>query len=80
MMRVFETQRPGLYNEVIVDAAYWDQHLPDIIEAILMLGNSDEGRARNVHRAFRKSNPARHVPLVSYDHQSQTQPFTLIVD
>ena len=66
MMRAQLAHNPAGYNEVVVSVIEWDEHLPDVIEAIVSLG--DLKKARAVHRAFLSEYPAMNgfTPLVQY--------------
>jgi len=54
------------YNEFVVSAKYWDDHLPDVVDAIMYV--SDSTKARRAHAAFlhRYSRTSAQVPLVKY--------------
>ena len=72
MMRVQERSNARGYNEVIVSSAYWDAHLPEIIEAFVFVGDST--RAAAAHAAFIEAYPALRPPppLVHYTHAGFT--------
>ena len=57
------------YNEVVVGALYWEEHLPDVIEAVVFVRAEGEAKARSFHRAFMShfSLSAAQVPLLRYD-------------
>ena len=68
-----ETQletNPGSYNEYIVAADYWEEHLPEIVVALLCHGTSKEcDAAHSIHARFLAAynRSAAQVPLVYYN-------------
>jgi len=68
------------YNEVILDASAWLEHLPGTIEAVFLLEGSsheDQRRAVDAHALFLKDYALTDadVPLLLYDPQ-RTPPFS----
>ena len=80
LVDVLRGQSAGSYNEVIIDAAYLDAHLPQAVEAFFYLvqdGGSSFGEAMLARRAFVEKynlNPAD-FPLLSFDIANVQQPF-----
>ena len=76
---VLRSQRPGTYNEVILDASYLDWHLPRIVEAVFYLaGDSGSFDAAKLARAAfvdKYSLDPEQFPLLSLDVQDVEQPF-----
>ena len=65
MLQAKETFGQYGYNEVIVSAAAWDRQLPQLIEAIITVG--EDPRGYEAHRLFNAAHPKRTIPLVQYD-------------
>ena len=74
---------------VIVSSAHWESHLPDIVEAIVIVGSgaahnareqkARERKARQVHTAFLRNygRNAAQTPLVRFDAAANyDRPFT----
>ena len=57
------------YNEFIVNATYWEEGLPDVIDAALCTRRHDCWRARAIHARFLAAyrRTARQTPLVYYN-------------
>ena len=70
------------YNEIVIDADYWREHLPHTIRAVFFpLGHtSAEGMTREVHEEFMRVFPevASQTPLVSFDDHRLDAPFRLV--
>ena len=73
-LQIQTRDRPGAYNEIIMSADFWDAHLPEIIEAIL-LGDSDSEMAYGAHSAYNAEHPDAPIPLVRYNGNNYLQPF-----
>ena len=56
----------GEYNEFVVAAKFWDDHLPSVVEAVMYVHTKD--KALRAHRAFLRDfgRTASQVPLVRY--------------
>ena len=64
------------YNEIVVDGAHWNQHLPDTVEAFF--GGE---KAREQRRTFLEAFPQLSevdVPLLAFDRFNWEEPFRLI--
>ena len=63
-------QRSAGYNEIVVSAAFWREHMPSAVEAVI----GDEG----VHRAFLQAYglSKRDVPLLTFDPANFDSPFS----
>ena len=61
------------YNEFKIDGSWWDQHLPDVVEAFV----GDSAEARQQHAAFldQYGLSADQVPLLSLDVGNWDDPF-----
>ena len=57
----------GGYNEYVVSAAYWEAHLPSLVQAVMC--RDDCGTARTVHSAYLRAygRTRYETPLVQYD-------------
>ena len=66
---LYLNQRSDRYNEVVVSAAFWRDHMPSAVEAVL----GDEG----VHAAFLRAYglSSRDVPLLTMDLSDFDSPF-----
>jgi hypothetical protein len=66
----------GTYNEVVLDAFFWNAHLPDSIEA-LIAGGAEDREAERLHERFLASygRTADQVPLVFFDKSKANCPF-----
>lgn len=65
------------YNEVVVDAAHWDSHLPAIIEGFFFVrgDRAGEDKARSAHASFVHRYPHENAPLLILDRFDATAPF-----
>ena len=77
------------YNEVILDAAFWTPHLPQVVEAVFFPATSVPGEAlaRRVRDSFQEAfmYPAGLPPLVRMDLEhgingNPLVPFELVED
>lgn len=65
MMRMYETTNANHYNEVILDANWYVQHLPDSLEAMFIKDINDQDTRRS-HAQFLERYPGADVPLLLY--------------
>jgi hypothetical protein len=71
---------PDGYNEIIVSAEHWNDHLPRTIEAFFFhCWGGGEAAARDAHRAFQEEFgvSAEEVPLLCLDASDWEYPFEL---
>lgn len=56
-------------------SSYWDQHLPEIVEAIVIVGYSGEQKAREAHASFLRQygRTAAQTPLVRFDPDADAE-------
>jgi len=68
------------YNELVLSANVWVQHLPQIIEAIFFpkFAHDAEGKARSSLWRFHMQYPGVFVPLVSLDLANIDAPFEVV--
>jgi hypothetical protein len=80
---------PRSYNELILDAAFWTPHLPQVVEAVFFPATSvpGEAQARRVRASFQEAfnYPAHLPPLVRMNLEEGTNgnlmaPFELVED
>ena len=78
MLQAQEAHNAHGYNEVIVDAYHWNQHLPAIIAAVVFGSGGAAARAMQVHRAFlsRFGRTAAQTPLLAMNLGNRARPFT----
>ena len=71
-------QQSGGYNEVVVNTAYIDTHLPQAVDAIFFVAGAPAGevvRARKAHDAFVEKYGASSHPLLCLDPSNLREPF-----
>lgn len=71
----------GHYNEIIVDARYWDDHLPSAVEAVYYTRGSESSAiqaVRATHAGFlrRFGLDAAENPLLVLDRDEWNAPFS----
>ena len=61
-------------NEVIIGQLHYEQHQPDIFEAVVYLAEESEAHARRVHARFLEhfGLQSDQLPIVRYDWHTKT--------
>ena len=76
--QLINAQHADTYNEIIVRDTFADSNVPDVIAAFFFPRGDDEDFARSAHRTFMHEYPNVQMPLVMYDQDSATEPFSLV--
>ena len=69
----------GQYNEVIIDTASVETHLPRVVEAFFYMKTGSPGSAARVREDFMKEFSSVHgtnFPLVMIDPKNRNEPFS----
>ena len=64
----------GRYNEIVLDAATWNAHLPESIEAFLV----GDTLSSSTYAEFRRAYPQSRAPLLRYVPSAARDPFQLV--